>query len=296
MPNYQIYRTLPAPSVKRQAAKSDGSRLKKIAFLGVSSLLLTATLSAGLSVRTNQHAAAEAAFRRRQKAIFAEQVSGLLLAHPMIKMSVATADVGSSQIKSFGQKSALDAASTAKVLTAVDYLKNVESGRLSLSQTIGDKTARQQLMLMLKQSDDTAWQLLNQKIGHGELEKYGRSIGLGSYQVDNNTISSADLTKLLGKLAGGELLASADTNLLLSYMQQTNYEDFITPAVPVGFSIYHKVGIDDDHINDAAIIASPGGKAFVISIMTDGHGLYDWQDRANLMQQIAAAAIRAYLQ
>jgi hypothetical protein len=30
--------------------------------------------------------------------------------------------------------------------------------------------------------------------------------------------------------------------------------------------------------------------------MTDGQGLYQWSNRAEMMQEIAAAAIKAYLQ
>jgi beta-lactamase class A len=267
-----------------------------MALWGICLLLLTSTVSAGLSIRANQHAAAEAAWRQQQRIIFADTVNKIKNNNPRVEFAVSAVAVGGDQIQSLGDRRPFDAASTAKVLTAVFYVKQVESGRFTLDQAIGDKTARRQLQLMLQQSDDNAWELLNQAVGHDRLQQYAEGLGLNSYNVQANLMTSADLAKLLKDLAGGQLLSAAHTGLLLSYMQNTNYEDFISPAVPAGYRLYHKVGIDEDVINDTAIIAAPDGKAFVISIMTDGQGLYQWSNRAEMMQEIAAAAIKAYLQ
>jgi len=38
-----------------------------------------------------------------------------------------------------------------------------------------------------------------------------------------------------------------------------------------------------------------GQRTLAISIFTNGHGTYDWQNRAVLMQQITKAAEKAYL-
>jgi beta-lactamase class A len=298
MPTYQRYQTL-SPRPSRPSPKTPrtfGAKFRKIALWGVCLLLLTSTVSAGLSIRANQHAAAEAAWRQQQRIIFADTVNKIKNNNPRVEFAVSAVAVGGDQIQSLGDRRPFDAASTAKVLTAVFYVKQVESGRFTLDQAIGDKTARRQLQLMLQQSDDNAWELLNQAVGHDRLQQYAEGLGLNSYNVQANLMTSADLAKLLKDLAGGQLLSAAHTGLLLSYMQNTNYEDFISPAVPAGYRLYHKVGIDEDVINDTAIIAAPDGKAFVISIMTDGQGLYQWSNRAEMMQEIAAAAIKAYLQ
>jgi beta-lactamase class A len=301
MPDYQVYRTLPSrrpqPASKSpQPASSHNQRFKKLALMSLSLLLITSTISTGLSVRTNQHAAAEVAWRLHQKAKFASDVQKIIDANPLIKFSVSAAPVSTDQVQLIGVDGPLNAASTAKVLTAIFYVKQVEAGHLSLNQTIGGKTAKRQLKLMLQQSDDSAWVTLNEALGHSNLEQYANSIGLNSYRAATNSISSVDLSTLLKDLVAGRLLNSADTDRLLAYMQNTNYEDFISPAVPGGYQIYHKVGIDEDCLNDTAIIVSPDGRAFVLTIMTNGQGLYQWPERAQLMQQIAAGAIKAYLQ
>lgn len=298
MNNYRRYQTLPARPVKKttRPATKLTAKLKKAALASLCLLLVSSVFSAGLSVRLNQHAAAETAWRQQQKEIFAQKLKEIMAVNGQIQLSVSAASLGTGPLQTFGDARPQDAASTAKVLTAIYYLKLVESGQEKFEQYLGGTTAKRQLQLMVQQSDDTAWQLFNQKLGHQSLERYAHSLGLSSYQVDNNCLSSADLTRLLKALADGQLLSFADSRLLLSYMQHTNYEDFITPAVPAGYQIYHKVGIDDDQINDAAIIQAPDGQAFVLTIMTNGHGLYQWPQRARLIQQIAQTAITAYLQ
>jgi beta-lactamase class A len=82
--------------------------------------------------------------------------------------------------------------------------------------------------------------------------------------------------------------------MLMAYMQHTNYENFIAPAVNKSFSFYHKVGIDDDQVNDVVIIRSKDD-VLALSIMTNGHGTYDWTARAGLMQKITDMTQQAYL-
>jgi beta-lactamase class A len=296
MTTYSRYRALPPPAPIKPAKATLPAKFKKVALIGLSLLMITSVVSAGLSRRANQHAAAEAAWRQHQKALFAGEVRRLISANPRVSFSVSATALDADRIEVLGDTRPQDAASTAKVLTAVSYLKQVELGRFSLSDPVDGRTAKQQLQLMLQQSDDGAWQDLNQKIGHTTLQNYASSIGLTDYSAGTNLISSADLTRLLKKLATGSLLTADHTKIVLSYMQHTNYEDFIAPAVPDTYRLYHKVGIDNDQVNDTAIIAGPDGRAFAFSIMTNGHGLYEWQDRASLIQQITAGAIKAYLQ
>ena len=95
-------------------------------------------------------------------------------------------------------------------------------------------------------------------------------------------------------LIQGKLLNSSHTKLLMSYMQHTNYENFMAPAVDKVYSFYHKVGLNEDEVNETAAIVSDQDTLFV-TIYSNGNGSYNWPQRATQFQQIVKAAINAYL-
>ena len=222
------------------------------------------------------------------------KINTVISQNPDITLSVSLINLDSGSSQNFGDLQPVEAASTAKLITAALFLHEVEQGRASLNDQYGGYSAAYQLRQLIQQSDDTAWQLFNDQLGNDNLQAYASSLGLVSYDVNANSINSSDMAKLLAKLYKGQLLNSAHTKLLLSYMQNTNYEDFITPAIPSGEQIFHKVGLLDDNVNDAAVIDS-GSQSFVLVIFTDGNGNYDWTARAALMQQITKLALPAYL-
>ena len=249
-----------------------------------------------ISARSARHASAleSQAQRLQQQKNLANSVARVLAANPDITFSVSAIDLSSNSYQNFGSSDPMEAASVAKLITAALYLHQVEIGRASLNDNLGDNTAGYELQQLIQQSDDTTWAMFNDELGHDALINYAQTNGWTSYDPDANTIDTADVAKLLQKLYQGKLLNPQHTKVLLSYMQNTNYEDLITPAVPSGDTIYHKVGLIDDDVNDAAIITN-GRSSFMLVIFTDGHGAQDWDARALDMQQIAKAAISAYL-
>jgi beta-lactamase class A len=130
-------------------------------------------------------------------------------------------------------------------------------------------------------------------LGFNQLQFYANSVGLSSFQSVANTVTSNDMATLLEQLYEGQLLNSINTQLLLSYMKQANYRQYIVPAVPSDDTIYHKVGLYEDNVDDEAIIVN-GKKAFAIVIFTNGNGIYNWPARAQMMQQITGSALAAY--
>lgn len=210
-----------------------------------------------------------------------------------IDMSVSLVDLTNNQTEHYGDSNAFTAASTTKVLTAADFLHQVEIGQQSLNETIEDDTAGDEIQQMIVVSNDEDWNDIRNYLSFSQLQAYANSIGLESYQSTPNSVTSNDMALLLEKLYEGNLLNRSDTQLLLSYMKQANYREYIVPAVPSSDTIYHKTGFYIDNLNDEAIITN-GQKAFAIVIFTDGNGEYDWPERAELMQTITKAALAAY--
>jgi beta-lactamase class A len=81
---------------------------------------------------------------------------------------------------------------------------------------------------------------------------------------------------------------------MMKYLGEANYRQYIVAAVPAGDKVYHKIGIDNDTINDAAIITS-NNEYLVLVIFTNGNGSYDWSSRQQLIQTITKDAVQAYL-
>ena len=194
----------------------------------------------------------------------------------------------------YGQTGPMAAASVSKILTATDFLNQVELGNESLSETLEDgNTASYDLQQMITVSDDNAWDSLNDELSYDQLQDYANQLGLNSYDALGNNLSASDTATLLSQLSRGKLLNPADTWLVLSYMKVANYRSFIIPAVPSHDTVYHKVGEVDDNVNDAAIISN-GRQSIVLVIYTNGNGLYNWTARATLMQQIAKPVLSYY--
>jgi beta-lactamase class A len=225
--------------------------------------------------------------------IFKSQVAELQAANPLITISVA---VGSDTlgIESLGDPGAYSAASVGKLITAASYLHLVDTNKTSLNQRIAGKTTRYWLNLMLVQSDDDAWQNLNSYVTHAGLSNYATSIGLTDYDADTDNFPAVDAAILLQKLQTGSLLSSSSQQLMLGWLAVANYRSYIIPAVQAGSTVYHKVGFDGDNLHDTAIIQK-GSQRFVLVIFTNGHGNYDWDARARLMQTITRDAQTAYL-
>jgi beta-lactamase class A len=187
------------------------------------------------------------------------------------------------------------AASTTKLLSASLFLHDVEQGQASLNQPLGGTTAQAEMQKMIVVSDDTAWEDFNNLLGHPALLAYAHSLGMNSYDPDNNLITSDDLALLLSSLYQDKLLDSQHTNLLLSYMQQADYTQYIGGVIPKGVKFYHKIGFLDDRVMDAAIIDN-GKHPYVLVIFTkDPSGTsYDQTAGLQVFHGITTATLTAF--
>jgi beta-lactamase class A len=295
--NYYIYRPGINAGANRQKSSSVGRESMQRFFLVVWLLLLSFGIYFAYSKHTQaiteqrDATIAKTAKRAQDQQQFASAVQEILDKSAGVTYSVAAVDIASGSAVKIGSGRAMNAASCGKILTAVLFLHEAENGKADLSATLGGRTAKYQLHQMIQKSDDNAWALFNNKLTHPALAAYARKIGISSYNPDTNSISAQDMSALLQKLYSGELLSKGYTELLLSYMQNTNYEQFVVPAVPAGYELYHKVGFVDGEINDTAIIDSGGKKAIALSIFSSGKDMSDQKARAQTMQQITQAAL-----
>jgi len=219
------------------------------------------------------------------------QINAIISQNPDITFGVSITDVNSGATYHYGNSAPMTAASVTKVLTATDYLKEVDLGHKSLDTIMVDgHTAQYDMEQMIVVSDNDAWHVLNDALGYPQMQSYAHSIGLSSYAYSNNVISAKDTALLLHDLYTRKLITEDHTQLLLSYMARANYRDLIIPAVPETDTVYHKAGEYAGSLNDAAIITNDS-RAIVISIFTKSNKSYSKSRVASLMQDITTPAL-----
>jgi len=218
-----------------------------------------------------------------------QAVNAILQQNSSIKIGIALDDITLGQSRTFGSTDQFVAASTAKLVTASAYYHLVETGQASLSTPLGAYTAQFQIKEMINQSSNDSWDLLVGAIGDNVLQSYASSIGV-TYGVDGNLLSPASLATLLSKLYAGKLLNQTDTAQLLSYMQNTNDDTLIPAAVSPDITVYHKYGLLDGNLHDAAILTK-GDKAYVLVIYTKNTDDSDDAQRTTLIHQLTQAIV-----
>ncbi len=208
--------------------------------------------------------------------------------------SVSVIDLNSGTLIQTGDSYPFIAASTTKLMTTLLYLNNIEVGQASLTDQIGTFTAGEQLKLAINQSDNAAWQELNNHLGKDSLAAYAKVQGIESYDPARNTITSNDMARLMAKLYNHELLNKEHTKLLLSWMQNTSDERFIPAGLPQGITSYHKAGYLNDRVHDVAIIDN-GSAPFVLVVYSKSYtNNYDFGVGQKLFKQVATQAVTTF--
>ncbi|MEI6477461.1 MAG: serine hydrolase [bacterium] len=214
-------------------------------------------------------------------------------AHPELIVGASFIDLNTGTRTDVNGDRVFTAASTTKALIACLVLSQVEAGKHSLSDPLDGGTVKSHLQRMINQSNNDSWMDLMQFIGYSYQIPYAKSIGITTYDFQNNRISPNDDALLLSKLYAGKLLNQADTALLLSYMHDTNFDYLIPPAVPKGVKVFHKYGDYEDGLHDTAII-DDGKNPFVLTIYTNStSGGLGYEVRYPAFQEITKAVEEA---
>ncbi len=210
-------------------------------------------------------------------------------AHSTITWGIEVIDLKTNQRASLNADKSFFAASTNKLVTAIYFLHQVEQGKASLDDAMGSYDASFHLQQLIQQSNNNSWDLFNKKLTFAAQQSYATSLGMDKYNKDENEVSPANLGLLLRKLYRGELLSQEHTKLLLSYMHDTNEERLIPASIPKGTKVFHKYGMYNAYVHDAAIIDN--GSPFVLVIMSDGGDSPAYDTRFTLFQQLCALVL-----
>jgi beta-lactamase class A len=256
--------------------------------------------TAVLALSSGQHATAQpemsgvkyTSSMRQQNDTFSQSLDRISAEYPDLELSIVTTTNQPSRYH-YGTKSSYEAASTSKLVTAAAYLDMVGSGKLSLQAPIEGQSLIYWMRLMVIDSDDDAWNVLNSHLTHPRLNAYAASVGMRHYDADSNTMTTDDMATFMHRLASHNLLDEKRTVLLESLMQKANYREYIVAGTPSGYTVAHKVGLTAEYLHDTAIIGR-GDQWLTLVIFTKDAGNYSAKDKQHVMQAITKAAIDAY--
>lgn len=225
-----------------------------------------------------------------------KKVEAIIAKNPDINIGVSVIDNKTGIKQDYGYQEPYAGASTTKVLTAAAFLHLIEQGKYSLSTPLGGATAKSHLQLMLNQSNNNSWAVLNSAVGYSQLTQYAHDNGINSFEYVGNLMKPSDQALLLQKVFKRELVNDEHTKLMLSYMQNTNNEDMIPVVVPAGATFYHKYGQLEDRLHDGAIIDYKK-RPLILVIYTKGGGNTfgtTYTAHTQLIQKIASTVIDTF--
>jgi beta-lactamase class A len=218
-------------------------------------------------------------------------------------------DLRSGKPTAYHGSDGMEAASVIKVPVALYLLDQARHNKLKLSDTVqledgdfmggtgtlyytataGDTYTYQDLLsLLIQQSDNTAWMALDRVLDKDSVDGFAAAIGAPDCRQEADECTPQQAGLMLAKLASGSLLDAAGTGMLMHLLETTAFNNRINYYLG-GFTIAHKVGMDDGVINDVGVVYA--GRPFVISMFTDT----DNPDQGvQAIRDVARAAARLY--
>lgn len=199
------------------------------------------------------------------------------------KFSLAVYDINNSESFGISELEQFHAASVMKLLVATTAYIDVEEGKYSLSNTV-----TYNLQQMINQSNNNSWEYFNQLQGFDHQQEVSDRLQLTNVKVWGNLMSTKGVSDILLKLYKGDILTEEHRKLFLSYMQNTETENRISPAIPDGVNFYHKTGTFEGGVHDAAIVIHPKNPFILVIFTSDNKGT-PWETRFKSIQNASTA-------
>ena len=214
--------------------------------------------------------------------------------------SIAFKDINEKDLLSINS-SKVPAASTIKIYVMIEAYNQINQEKLSLNDKItlndtmkveGSGTLKNELAgseytiedlikLMMVQSDNTAANILIDKLGMDNVNKTIKSLGCVDTELNrkmmdmdalnngiDNYTSVNDLSLTLNKLYNSECVNSNYDNIMLDIMKGHQLKSKIPNKLPEGTIVAHKSGEMNGIENDAAIVYTDKGD-YILCILTD---------------------------
>ncbi|MCM8783221.1 MAG: class A beta-lactamase-related serine hydrolase [Candidatus Omnitrophica bacterium] len=236
------------------------------------------------------------------------------------KVGILIKDLETNWVISFNEELSFPAASLIKVPIMLACFSAVEEGRMKFEDTVklknSDKTSGSGILknlpagkifnierlveLMITVSDNTATNILIEKLGFEYLNNYFNKIGLRNTTlvrrmmdfrerkkgVDNFT-TAKDMACVFEKIYRKQKVKANFADKSLGFLEAQKYRDRIPSKLPPEIKVAHKTGLERGVCHDTGIVFGPKGD-FLIVVLTEG------AEAKNAKEFIADVSFRVY--
>lgn len=216
-----------------------------------------------------------------------EQQLASLLATRSGDVGVAALDLATGETIAINGEKAYPMASTMKVAVAAAYLAQVDHGRRSLSDRIGNQSARSLLEAMLIHSNNNATdQLINNLGGPRAVQNWLEFNNVRGVRVDRtiarlladkrdlwdlrDSATPLAMVSLLRTIDKGNVLSASSHSYLLGVMARCQTGKNRIRGLLAGVPIAHKTGTLNNYSSDVGFITLPTGRRLAIAIFARG--------------------------
>jgi len=238
----------------------------------------------------------EKAARTEKQRAYIEIIKALFeKTSPGTTFSLAVYDIKHDEYFGYNDTVSQHAASVSKLLTAAYVFDQAEKGKVNLAAPMGDYNIETQIKYLINQSSEDSWGLLDGKFPPAAQNEFAKSLGMSATDISfgKNAMSAKDICTLLKKIAKGELLNEPSRSKLYSYMQNTESENFFSPAfILKKTAFYHKTGKYESEAHDAAIVEYKN--PFVLVVFSNNNNSLDPNERGPILQKVASVILEYF--
>ena len=129
------------------------------------------------------------------------------------------------------------------------------TGSLQLEPVGTTMTLRECATYLIKESDNTAWKMLDRYLGRDYIRSELYSVGATSteYWIPNTTTPN-DVLTVLEKISDPSYTSPELSAEMLDLMTNTDFEDRLPQLLPEGAKVSHKIGSYGDTFGDAGVV------------------------------------------
>ncbi|HWO07334.1 MAG TPA: serine hydrolase [Candidatus Paceibacterota bacterium] len=185
-------------------------------------------------------------------------------------------------------------ASLAKVPLAMAVMKKVERGEWELTDKLvlmevdrdihsGDAndpllehplgtrfTIDELLKELLANSDNTAYRILLRNVHNDDVDEVIQELGLGALFTPEGRMSAKEYSRILRALYTSSFLSREHSQMLLSYLDESSFNDFLAREIPPDVPFPHKYGenLSLRVFADSGIVYIPK-RPYLVSVMVE---------------------------
>lgn len=212
---------------------------------------------------------------------------------------------------SINQETRFWPASLSKMPTALVVMKKIERGQWKLSNelilmyedrndafgTLYKKPAGTKLTIeaLLKEliinSDDTAHRILIRNLSGEEFEEMLSALGMEEMYDEDYNITAKEYSRIFRALYSSSFLKREYSQMLLSWLSDTQFNEFLDSGIPDTVPFAHKIGEHDPQQTylDSGIVYVPN-RPYLITVMVDAAEGGGRETAKKIMQDISTAA------